>query len=654
MNEFLKDGIIMAMTRLPAFPLITVDPSFTIWSPADRLYDTETVLWCNTEKKLLGKISVNGKAYRFMGLGQEEIIPQADVKVKPYVTTYTFENDEIILECNFWSAGAMDDLYLISAPAGYFDYKVTNKTDAKLDIKLTFTMDKGLCFDKVPQDIIEYECKKTAGLVTKGMGVKEQKLLSTTGDLVGAEWGVYYLTAENVEYLEGTGLVSVHEAELDAKAEVNFCDILSSDDIESIEYLGQRLKGLWTEKWADIFEVITYYIENKECLFNKISAWNEKILNDGAKYGEDYQFILCAALRQVMAAHKLVRNNKGKILFLSKECKSNGCINTVDVSYPSSPLFFCYNPILAEGLMNGIIEFANLPVWACDYAPHDLGQYPVADGQVYALKKAYDNWETRHNIYNMEDGTDVYHYSGQMPVEECGNMVVMAYVYALTSGNTDFLKENYATLKRWADYLVKCGNDLEYQLCTDDFAGRLAQNINLAIKSVMGQASFAKILEMLSEDGSFYMAEAKKNAEDILARGTYEGRLALSFEKLDSWSMKYNMAWDHILGFDLFGDARKMEIEYYKQVENKYGLPLDCRKDYTKSDWIIWSSTLDDSGEATKEYSFRMRKVLEETEGRVPFSDWYSTIDAKDVNFAHRTVQGGMWMPVLRDKLLNK
>ena len=644
----------MAMTRLPAFPLITVDPSFTIWSPADKLYDASTVLWCNTEKKLLGKLFVNGKAYRFMGLGDEEIIPQADVKVEPLKTTYTFENDEVKLVCDFYSAGAIDDLYLVSAPAGYFDYKVINKTSEAKDIKLIFTMDKGLCFDKVPQDIIEYECKETAGLITKGMGVKDQNPLSTTGDLVGAEWGVYYLTAENVSYVEGVGLVSVHEAKLEAESEISFSDILSSDDIVSIEYLGQQLKALWTEKWADIFEVIAYYINNKEYLKELVTFWNKKILTDGAKYGEDYQLLLSAAFRQVMAAHKLVRNNKGKILFLSKECKSNGCINTVDVSYPSSPLFFCYNPVLAEGLMNGIFEFSNLPVWACDYAPHDLGQYPVADGQVYALKRAYDDWNTRHNIYAMEDGTDVYHYSGQMPVEECGNMIVMAYVYALTSGNKEFLKENYATLKKWADYLVSCGNNLEYQLCTDDFAGRLAQNINLAIKSVMGQASFSKILEMLSEDGSFYMAEAKKNAEDIIARGTFEGRLALSFEKLDSWSMKYNMAWDKMLGFNLFGDAGAKEIEYYKTVENKYGLPLDCRKDYTKSDWIIWSSVLDETGEATKAYAKRMRKVLEETEGRVPFSDWYSTVDAKDVNFAHRTVQGGMWMPVLRDKLLNK
>ena len=644
----------MAMTRLPSFPLITVDPSFTIWSPADKLTDTNTVLWSNAEKKLLGKIEVNGKKYRFMGLGDEEVIPQTDAIIKPMTATYVFENDEIKLECNFWSAGVIDDLYLISAPAGYFDYKVTNKTNEAKEIKLTFTMSDDLCFDKVPQDIIEYPCKETAGLITKGMGVKEQKPLSTAGDLVGAEWGIYYLTAEDVSYVEGVGLVSVHEATINANEAVDFTDILSSDDIFSIEYLGQQLKGLWTEKWADIFEVISFYIENKACLEAKVASWDEKILKDSEKYGEDYQFILAASFRQVMAAHKLVRSKEGKILFLSKECKSGGCMNTVDVSYPSAPLFYYYNPILAEGLMNGIIEFANLPVWACDYAPHDLGLYPIADGQFYALKEEYDNWDTKRTIYAMEDGTDIFHYSGQMPVEECGNMLIMAYVYALTSGNVDFLKENFDILKKWADYLVKCGNNLEYQLCTDDFAGRLAQNINLAIKSVMGQASFSKILEMLSEDGSYYMAEAKKNAEDIIARGTFEGRLALSFEKLDSWSMKYNMAWDKMLGFNLFGDTGAREIEYYKTVQNKYGLPLDSREDYTKSDWIIWASVLDESGEATKEYSKTMRKVLEEAEGRVPFSDWYSTVTAKDQNFCHRTVQGGLWMPLLRDKLLNK
>ena len=44
--------------------------------------------------------------------------------------------------------------------------------------------------------------------------------------------------------------------------------------------------------------------------------------------------------------------------FVSKECHSNGCAATVDVSYPSIPLFLLYNPELVRGMMRPVFKFA--------------------------------------------------------------------------------------------------------------------------------------------------------------------------------------------------------------------------------------------------------------------------------------------------------
>ena len=110
------------------------------------------------------------------------------------------------------------------------------------------------------------------------------------------------------------------------------------------------------------------------------------------------------AYRQVVAAHKLAVDENGEILWVSKECFSNGCAATVDVSYPSIPLFLLYNPELVKGMMRPIFRYAASDAWPFDFAPHDAGQFPLLNGQVYA------------------NGTDP---KDQMPVEECGNMLVM-------------------------------------------------------------------------------------------------------------------------------------------------------------------------------------------------------------------------------------
>ena len=140
-----------------------------------------------------------------------------------------------------------------------------------------------------------------------------------------------------------------------------------------------------TEKFETIDKAMQYCKENRLEILSKVKAWEKTILEDSAEFGKDYQSILSAAARQVLAAHKLVRNGKGQLLYMSKECHSNGCINTVDVSYPAMPMFLIYTPELIKAMLVGIIEFANMPLWTADFAPHDIGRYPLACGQVYAL-----------------------------------------------------------------------------------------------------------------------------------------------------------------------------------------------------------------------------------------------------------------------------
>ncbi|MGH2643373.1 MAG: DUF4964 domain-containing protein, partial [Chitinophagaceae bacterium] len=53
--------------RPPAYPLITVDPYFSIWSFNDTLNDASTVHWTGKENSLQGIIRVDGRSYYFLG-----------------------------------------------------------------------------------------------------------------------------------------------------------------------------------------------------------------------------------------------------------------------------------------------------------------------------------------------------------------------------------------------------------------------------------------------------------------------------------------------------------------------------------------------------------------------------------------------------------
>ena len=152
-----------------------------------------------------------------------------------------------------------------------------------------------------------------------------------------------------------------------------------------------------------------------------------------------------------------------------------------------------------------------------------------------------------------------------------------------------------------------------------------------------------------TQDGEKFANIAKDLAKKWKERAKDGDHYKLAFDQNDSWSIKYNLVWDKLFDLNIFdSDIFEDEVKYYKTKINKYGLPLDSRSDYTKSDWQMWSTVLSDDEEYTDKIVSAMLDMLNDTGDRVPFTDWYYSSTAIMRGFQNRTVQGGLFIKLLK------
>ena len=218
-------------------------------------------------------------------------------------------------------------------------------------------------------------------------------------------------------------------------------------------------------------------------------------------------------------------------------------------------------------------------------------------------------------------------------------------------GSTDYAAQHWETLTIWADYLRQFGLDPENQLCTDDFAGHFAHNANLSIKAILGVASYGYMAGLLGKKdvAEEYTAAARQMAAEWVKIADDGDHYRLTFDKAGTWSQKYNLVWDELLGLDIFPkEVAAKEIAYYPTRFNKYGLPLDNRQTYTKTDWIMWTATMAADKATFETFIDPVWDFMNETVDRVPMSDWVYTDKPNYRGFKARSVVGGYFIKMLK------
>lgn len=652
----------MNKRQFPAVPLIACDPYFSVWSFSDKLYEDYPRHWTGFTHPITGSVTVDGDEYIFMGskrhnpyigtatMCDHRLLPnrmeQTDLTVTPLKTIYKFENEKITLDVSFMTPLFLDDLKLMSRPVSYMSYKISSKDGKEHEISVYIDVSSMLCVN-------EAESIVTASYIENGICFDSgnSDMLKRRGDDLRISWGRICLLARDGEFgvvkdhvkRQGKLLNSIDEKNFKisetypamyciqragtVKETENFV-CFAYDDVYSLLYYRKKIKAYYQKDGQTFEQAVNQALCDFEMLDKKADEFDSELLSEAEKISKDYSKIVSISYRQAIAAHKLAWTGE-KAVFVSKECFSNGCAATVDVTYPSIPLFLIYNPDLVEYMLNPIFDLAESEYWVPPFAPHDAGQYPHIYGQEYGRTGAGINPEH------------------QMPVEECGNMLLCVASVCEKRKDTKLAEQHFDVLSKWADYLKEFGYDPGNQLCTDDFAGHLAHNCNLAVKAIMALAAWGKLLRNMGKADEFtsLAKEFAKKWKDVAFENDH---YRLAYDRENTWSIKYNLVWDKLLNLGIFDeDVFETEINYYKTKMNEYGLPLDVRNLYTKSDWQMWSTVLTDDKEYADMIISRMAKMLETTPERVPFTDFYFTHNSRKSQFQNRTVQGGLFINLL-------
>ena len=671
----------VASLRAPAVPLIPVDPYFSVWCNADRLTgdlpDGKPGIthWTGAPNPLTSLVNVDGKTYRIMGAAPADIpaLEQKSLSIMPTTVTYTFEGAGVRVALAFMTPLLPEDLMVFSRPITYLTWNV-NSTDGKDHaVKVYFDDTADLVVNDVKKEKVAWSSEKFGDVDAVKVGSVDQPVLKLKGDRVRINWGYTYVAApvsesgklvigssDKTRAAWGDASAAATDATPVVASEAPVLSIaidlgkvgaqpvsryvmLAYDDVYSAQYFYKNLKGYWTRDGAKIGDVLQLAAKDYASLKDRCEAFDKEMMADLKKAGGDrYAWIGALAYRQSLAASKVVADANGAPLFFCKENTSNGCMGTVDVFYPQAPLPLLISPTLSKAMLVPVLDYASTSAWKWDNAPHDVGTWPRADGQVYGGTKS----------------------NGGMPVEETGDMLLLVAAVAQVDGNADFAGKYWPTLTKWAKYLEQFGRDPENQLCTDDFAGHLAHNSNLAGKAICALGAYGKLAKMRGDEATSdrYMKMAREFALGWVKQADDGDHFRLAFDQKGTWSSKYNLVWDTILDLNLFPkEAMEKEMKFYRTHIDPYGLALDGRAQragsrgsprqarWSKTDWAFWTACLTNNQADFDAITEPVYKFYTEAQQRVGLTDLYFTDQPDAARMFARPVIGGLFIKLLYD-----
>jgi len=655
--------------RPPSVPLVVHSPYFSIWSPGDWLTDRNTEHWTGTGQHLHSLIRIDGKAYRLMGEDPKDVpaLKQLSVEVLPTRTITRFSTETVEIAMTFMTPAFLDNPDLFTRPVTYLTWEARSADGKPHDVQLYFDASSMLTVN-TPDQAVTWNEEPVSGLKVLRTGTVEQPVLKARGDMIRIDWGYFYLAADRKQVTQtGFGKESGAAATFAKTGSLSTAKItppqkpgddspvlsmvmnlgkvgskpvsrhimLAYDQILAVRYFNQELKPYWKRNGMTAGELLKVAERDYEKLTVRCEKFDNELMADMEKAGgKQYATLGALAYRQAIGMHELVADSNGKPLYFSKEPSSSGNIHTVDVIYPTCPIFMFFNPGLMRAMLVPMLDYCNSPMVKHHSVPHDLGIYPHA--------------------YGCAGGDGEIEI---MPVEETANMLIMLTTVAQIEGNAELAGKYWPLLTGWAGYLKRKGWDLDLQLCTDDFTGYLTHNVNLSMKSIIALGCYARLADMLGKnnEAQTWRKTAQEFADNLSKAASENDHTRLTLDQPDTWSQKYNLVWDKLLGLNLFSSQLiQNEVSWYKKVMNPYGVPLDSRYTFTLPEWSVWTACLASNPQDFETFIGAIYRFMNESPQRVPMGDKYETQKPEWLSMKARPVVGSVFMKMLFDKTLRE
>ena len=270
--------------HIPAYPLFTLDPFTTIWSKTDELNRSDTIHWTGKKMPMSATVRVDNVTYRLMGKGMSRRLKQEDVRVSPVTTEYVFRGKNFVVELRFSTPMRMDDTETLAYPFSYLDYRFSATDGSTHDVEFTLCADESVCYEK--RGAVKCDVQMSGDCEIASMGLAEQTPLSEEGDSVKINWGYAYLAVQapgkaRIRKTVSGLRISANSAFSGVK-ERSGTFVFAYDDVESIDYFGDRLQGYWHTRFGNIIEAIEFAVAKHDELLGAAKAFSEKLLSDAS------------------------------------------------------------------------------------------------------------------------------------------------------------------------------------------------------------------------------------------------------------------------------------------------------------------------------------------------------------------------------------
>lgn len=421
-------------------------------------------------------------------------------------------------------------------------------------------------------------------------------------------------------FAKDLGSVSTEAASILFTIGISQEDIINFAETSST---GTAMTALWKEAYSSGEDAMVAFYNDYSTAVSDSASFDSQIESDTSSAGgQNLTTITSLAVRQVFGAVAPAVGSEQTYLFM-KEISSDGDTNTADVIFPAMPIFLYLNETLLKLLLDPLYVNQESGLYPNTYAEHDLGVWP--------------------NALGYPSGNDE-----EMPLEECGNMIIMTLAYAQRAGDTDYLSRHLPKMEQWAGYLVNESLIPQNQISTDDFAGSLANQTNLALKGIIALKAMGEIGSLTGNNLTY-----GDTADSYLPQWVNFGlnnasdppHTMLDYNDPDSHGVLYNLYADKLLSLDFVYDyIYTIQSNFYPTVALEFGVPLDTRHTWVKSDWEMFAGAIAEESTRTELINLLV-KFINETPQTGPFGDLFDgdTGAYTGADFTARPVVGGMF-----------